>query len=103
MRNLLALILLVVFALQATVVVVEGRFATKDKVEYVVAAADARDQTGTTDDDSQLSLNAIEELSDYVVIEPLIPVGSLRASLISPSETVFLPADLQGLKPPPRA
>lgn len=74
---------------------------------YVVAVLDdfspLHDQTDTADDDSPLSSNAIEELSDYMPMELLIPVGSLRASLISPPETVFLPADLRGLTPPPRA
>lgn len=107
MRNLLALILLVVFTLQATVVVVEEHLAAGGKGGYALAMADdfstLQEQTDTTGHDVQLPLNDIEELSDYMAMELLIPVGSVRASLISPPETIFLPADLQGPTPPPRA
>lgn len=107
MRNLLAVILLVVFSLQATVVVVGERFVSKDNVGYVVVMADdfspLQASADATDNDTQLSSSDIEELSDYMPIELLIPVGNSRAFLISPSETAYLPADLQGLRPPPRA
>lgn len=107
MRNLLAILLLVVFTLQATVVAIGEHWAAKDTIGYVVPMPDElsslHDQTGTTDDDPQLSTNAIEELSDFMPIGLPIPVGGLRVSLFSPSGTVFLSADPQGLNPPPRA
>jgi len=108
MRNLLALILLVVFTLQATtIVVVEEHASAKDRVGFVAPAADGpaapQDGLDTTEDDTRLSWNAIEELSDFMPFEPPIPAGSLLASLISPPGTTYLSTDLQGLKPPPRA
>ena len=96
MRNVLIVLLLAIFCLQATVMVVSD-MAASAKFELSQTPADAEDE-----EDNMKASWAIEELSDYLPFGICIPRTMSTAPSVRTAVAVLRSIILPTLKPPPR-